>query len=144
MQWVRNVLKKILPDRFIEWYRRKRAVRQYLGSLSYEIYDRTIRFEVEDLEGRIAARRHGFYQSLVKDVLERTELVLQELDRKIEGVNARHGNELRSLREEVESLRASVEALRREANISSTPGAGIPAGSSEPGVPAGVRPASDR
>jgi hypothetical protein len=33
MQWVRNVLKKILPDRFIEWYRRKRAVRQYIGSL---------------------------------------------------------------------------------------------------------------
>jgi prefoldin subunit 5 len=80
----------------------------------------------------------------VKDVLERTELVLQELDRKIEGVNARHGNDLRSLREEVESLRASVEALRREANVSSTPGAGIPADAPEPGVPAGARPASDR
>ncbi len=111
MQFLRDIAKKILPRSFIEWYRRRRAFRQYLGALAIEVYDRGMRLEVEDLEGRIAARRDGFYEHLVKDVLERTELVLQQLDRKIEGVSARHGNELRALRQEVEALRESVQSL---------------------------------
>src|SRR5213076_3453652 len=97
VQLIRDILKKILPTRFIEWYRRRRALKHYLRALAYEIYDRGIRMELDDLEGRIAARRDGFYERLVKDVLERTELVLQGLDRKIEGVSARHGAELREL-----------------------------------------------
>ena len=104
MQFLRDIAKKILPRSFIEWYRRRRAFRQYLGALAIEVYDRGMRLEVEDLEGRIAARRDGFYEHLVKDVLERTELVLQQLDRKIEGVSARHGNELRALQQEVEAV----------------------------------------
>jgi hypothetical protein len=103
---------RILPKRFVEWYRRRRALKHYLTALAYEIYDRGIRLELEDLEGRIAARRDGFYDRLVKDVLERTELVLQELDRKIEGLIARHGGELRHLQAEVAELRTSLEALR--------------------------------
>lgn len=110
VQFIRDIAKKILPHRFVEWYRRRRAVKQYLSSLGYEIYDRTVRLELEDVEGRIAARRDGFYERLVHDVLERTELVLQELDRKIEGLNARHGNELRELRMEVQTLRETLAA----------------------------------
>ncbi|HEX9312567.1 MAG TPA: hypothetical protein VGA30_07050, partial [Actinomycetota bacterium] len=107
MQFIRDIAKKVLPKRFIEWYRRRRALKHYLRALAYEIYDRGIRMELDDLEGRIAARRDGFYERLVKDVLERTELVLQELDRKIEGTGARQGSELRLLQAEVEGLRAS-------------------------------------
>jgi hypothetical protein len=111
MQYLRDIAKKILPTRFIEWYRRRRATKRYLQALAYEIYDRGIRMELDDLEGRIAARRDGFYERLVRDVLERTELVLQELDRKIEGVSARHGRELRELHAELESIRTSLHAL---------------------------------
>ncbi len=111
MQFIRDIAKKVLPKRFIEWYRRRRALKHYLRALAYEIYDRGIRMELDDLEGRIAARRDGFYERLVKDVLERTELVLQELDRKIEGTGARQGSELRLLQAEVEGLRASLAAL---------------------------------
>ena len=111
MQFIRDIAKRILPKRFIEWYRRRRALKHYLRALAYEIYDRGIRMELDDLEGRIAARRDGFYERLVKDVLERTELVLQELDRKIEGTGARQGSELRLLQAEVEGLRASLAAL---------------------------------
>ena len=111
MQFIRDIAKRILPKRFIEWYRRRRALKHYLRALAYEIYDRGIRMELDDLEGRIAARRDGFYERLAKDVLERTELVLRELDRKIEGTGARQGSELRLLQAEVESLRASLAAL---------------------------------
>jgi hypothetical protein len=110
VQFLRNIAKKVLPKPVLEWYRRRRAVRQYLRSLGFEIYDRTVRLELEDVEGRIAARRDGFYERLVHDVLERTELVLQELDRKIEGLNARHGNDLRELRMEVQALRENLAA----------------------------------
>jgi hypothetical protein len=109
---LRQLAIKILPKRFVEWYRRRRALKHYLTALAYEIYDRGIRLELDDLEGRIAARRDGFYDRMVKDVLERTELVLQELDRKIEGLVARHGTELRHLQSEMAEIRASLDALR--------------------------------
>src|SRR5919197_6247585 len=112
MTFVREVAKRVLPKRFVEWYRRRRALKHYLTALAYEIYDRGIRLELDDLEGRIAARRDGFYDRLVRDVLERTELVLQELDRKIEGLTARHGNELRHLQAEVTEIREALEAIR--------------------------------
>ncbi|HJP65633.1 MAG TPA: hypothetical protein VKA30_04935 [Actinomycetota bacterium] len=121
MQFLRDLAKRVLPRRFVEWYRRRRAVRQYLRSLGYEIYDRTVRLELEDLEGRIAARRDGFYERLVRDVLERTELVLQELDRKIEGVSARHGNDLRELRHEVQALRDAISTPPAELRPISSP-----------------------
>jgi hypothetical protein len=111
VQFLRDIAKKILPKPVLEWYRRRRAVRQYLRSLGYEIYDRTVRLELEDVEGRIAARRDGFYERLVQDVLERTELILQELDRRIEALTARHGNEIRELRSEVRAIRESMSAI---------------------------------
>jgi hypothetical protein len=116
MRWLREFAKKVLPRPVLEWYRRRRATKHYLRALGYEIYDRGIRMELDDLEGRIAARRDGFYDHLVKDVLERTELILQELDRKIEGVTARHGAELRELRVELLDLRTAIRALPQSAS----------------------------
>jgi hypothetical protein len=83
-------------------------VRGYLRDLGFEMYDRSMGPEQEDVEGRIAARRDGFYQQMVRDVLERTELILQELDRRIEALGARHGNELRELRQEVRAIQEIV------------------------------------
>jgi hypothetical protein len=113
VQFLRDIAKKVLPDRFVHWYRRRRIVRSYLRELGYEMYDRNVRLELEDLEGRIAARRDGFYQQMVRDVLERTELILQELDRRIEALGARHGNELRELRREIRALQEAVGAAPR-------------------------------
>jgi hypothetical protein len=83
-------------------------VRGYLRDLGFEMYDRSMGLAQEDVEGRIAARRDGFYEQMVRDVLERTELILQELDRRIEALGARHGNELRELRQEVRALQEIV------------------------------------
>jgi hypothetical protein len=108
---LRSMAKAIFPDRFTHWYRRRRAVRNYLRELGVELYDRRVRLQLEDLEGRIIARREGIYEQLVKDVLDRTELIIQQLDRHIEGLGARHGKELRILREEIDTLRAAVEDI---------------------------------
>jgi hypothetical protein len=113
VRWLRSIAKKVLPDSFVEWYRRRRAMRAYLKELSHEVYDRGIRVELDEVEERVAARREGFYGRLVKDVLERTELILQQLDRRIEGVSARHGTELEELRNEVSALRAAIADLQQ-------------------------------
>jgi hypothetical protein len=112
-----DIAKAVLPHRFIEWYRRRRAARRYIEALGYEIYDREIRLELADVEGRVAARRAGFSQRIIKDLLERTDVVLQGLDRKIEGTSARHGRSLRELEAQVEALRAEVTRLTAELEV---------------------------
>jgi hypothetical protein len=116
--WARTAARKVLGERFADWYRRRRATRQYLEALSYELLERETR--LDHLEGRIAARRDGFYQRIVTDVLERTEIILQELDRRIEGLTARTGQRLSGLEDEVAALREELDGLRR----SIEPGAG--------------------
>ena len=114
MRVIKNVLKQLLPERYIESYRRQRAVRAYMRSLSYEIYEQQKQLRIEELEGKILARRPSLTHRLMKDLLDRMDLVMEGFHRQLEGIRARHGTELRELRQEVEDLRASVEALRRE------------------------------
>ena len=115
---MREFLKKALPKPIVDWIRRRLAVRRYLRAISFELLARDTR--MDDLEAQIAARRDGFYDRLVLDVLDRTDLVLQQIDKKVEGVNARHGERLaelearvRDLTEAIDRLRASVEAPTR-------------------------------
>jgi hypothetical protein len=116
MQRLRNFAKKVLPNRFVNWYRRRRQVRAYLNALGHELHERQTRLDDEgvDVEDQIAARHDGFYQRAVKEILDRTDLVLQELDRRIEGISVRYGNDIRELKAQVASLRNSVTALRAE------------------------------
>jgi hypothetical protein len=108
----RRMAKRVVPARAIDAYRRRRALRKYLRSLAYEIYDRNRTFELEELEGELLARRPDITGRLMKDLLMRTDILIQQLDRQIEAMRARHGGELRELRGEVEALRASLEAIR--------------------------------
>jgi hypothetical protein len=111
---VRNFLKKVLPGSVVERYRRRRTLRRFLRSLSYELYDRQGKLDVEYLEGTVLARRPDLSERMMKDILARTDIVLQQLDRQIEGLRARHGNELRELREEMSAVRASLSELERQ------------------------------
>jgi hypothetical protein len=114
MPTLREIAKKVLPESVVERYRRRRTLRRYLRTLSYELYDRQQKMDVEYLEGIILARRPDLTERMLQDVLERTDLVLQQLNRQIEGLRARHGNELRELREEVAAVRASLAELERQ------------------------------
>jgi hypothetical protein len=114
MSDLRTQVKRVMPTEWIHAYRRRRMTRRYLRGLAYELYDRQVRLSLEDFETDVAERPKGFHDRLAKDVLARTDAVLQGLDRKIEGVSARHGTELRKLRGELETARADVAALRDE------------------------------
>jgi hypothetical protein len=100
----------------VYWYRRRRALRRFLSALSYEIQDRRTRLELAEVEERVVTSRKGMYERMVGDVLERTDVILQALDRRIEGVKARYGNELRDLRREVAELRTLLESRENRAS----------------------------
>jgi uncharacterized small protein (DUF1192 family) len=125
MDRFRKFVIKLLPYRVVEWYRRKRAVRRYLKGLSVEVLERERR--LEHLEGRVAASQRGFYHQIVTDVLERTDIILQELDRRVEGVAARTEESVVGLEAEVAALRDEVAKLRAD----------LGRGSDDPGSPAG-------
>jgi hypothetical protein len=108
---VRRLAVRVLPRSVVDRIRRRRATKQYLKALGYELVERETRLEY--LEGRVAARRDGFYERIVRDVLERTELVLQELDRRIEGLSARSGERLNAVEEQLVQLREELGRLRR-------------------------------
>jgi hypothetical protein len=114
MPIVKSALKKLLPEQYIEAYRRRRAVRAYMRSLGYEIYDRQRQLRIEELEGKILARRPDITNRMMKDLLERMDVVMEGFHRQLEGLRARHGTELRELQEEVERIRASLEALTEQ------------------------------
>jgi hypothetical protein len=115
VRWLREFLKKTLPTPIVNWLRRWMGTARYLRFMSYEVSRRQSRLEtgshLETLESRLAARRDGFYQQMAKEVVERTDLVLQQLDRKVEGQGARHAERLQALEEELARLRVAVEEL---------------------------------
>ncbi|MGH2683525.1 MAG: hypothetical protein ACRDIX_09870 [Actinomycetota bacterium] len=116
MSGFREFLKKALPTPIVNWLRRWLGTARYLRFMSHEVSRRQTRLEtgspLETLESRLAARRDGFYQQMVKEVVERTDLVLQQLDRKVEGQGARHAERLGALEDEIARLRLVVEELR--------------------------------
>jgi hypothetical protein len=116
VRWFREFLKKTLPFPIVNWLRRWLGTARYLRFMSYEVSRRQSRLEtgssLETLESRLAARRDGFYQQMVKEVVERTDLVLHQLDRKVEGQGARHAERLAVLEDEISQLRVAVDELR--------------------------------
>ena len=118
MHGLNEFAKKILPSRFVHWYRRRRASRRFMRALGYEVFDRQQRMDLEDVEGRAIAKRQGLQEQIVKDVLSRTDLVLQELHRRIEGVSTRQAEELRALAAEVEAIKRQIETLMDVARTS--------------------------
>ena len=136
MRTVKTVLKRLLPDGLIESYRRRRAYRAYMRTLSYEIYDRQKQFRIEDLEGKILARRPDLTQRLMKELLQRMDVVMEGFHRQLEGVRARHGTEIRELQEEVDRIRAALDRLTEGLGSQDAPSPAHPAFGGEEGTPA--------
>jgi len=109
--YVRRGVIKVTPDSVVVRRRRKRAYKRYMKALSFELLERET--QLDYIEGRVAARRDGFYERIVREVLERTEMILQELDRRIEGVSARGNERMSALEEQLIALRDQLNNLRQ-------------------------------
>jgi hypothetical protein len=107
---LRDLLIRALPSSAVDRIRRRRAVRRYLRDLADELLRRHSRLEA--VEEDLATGPGGFYERVVKEILERTDLVLQQLDRRLEGQAARDDARLRGLEEEIATLRQAVVELR--------------------------------
>ena len=122
MQHFREVSKRVLPHRFIQWYRRKRTIRQHLESVGYQL-THIAKLGAEGSDGRAAPGGPGAGEGMLRDVLERVDLIITELDRRIEGIAGRQ----LELRGEVARLRAEVDELREE-HLAGAPPPPLPAG----------------
>ena len=94
-------------------------MRRYLQELSHEIVERQSRLEY--LEGRFASSRDGLYERIVSDVVQRTEVVLQELDRRIGAVAARTGQDLAAVEKHLLAIAEQVARLREAHEAPPTP-----------------------
>jgi hypothetical protein len=129
MLWLRDFLKDVLPPSALSWLRKSGLWRwivtaRYIRSLSYELDARRKRLEgghVEDLEARLVGPGGGLYRQIVKEVVERCDLLLKQLDRKLEGQGARHGERLVELEDEVRRLREAVDHLTDALGTSGVP-----------------------
>ena len=137
MQSMRDFAKTVLPDPFVGWIRRRRAVRIYLKELGYEIHSAQASLDPEDVEARLEARREGAYGVILKDLLERTDLLIQEMDRRIGGFTVRFDRELRALKSQMEEIRVLLDEIGSRGDspaLPSSPGKGKathPTGSNE-------------
>jgi len=108
----RGFAKRYLPARAVKGIQRRLALRRYLRSISYELSDRSRTIALEELEGEVLSRRPDMTKRVTQDVLLRTDLLIQQLDRKIEGLRTRSITELRDLRQAMEDIRSDLEALQ--------------------------------
>lgn len=115
-----------LLKRPVRWLRRRRVIHRYLRIVADEILGATS--DIAEIERRAAARLDVLYQDAARAVIERTDLLVQELDRKIEGFTARQAKQVRRLEQEVAALRETLERLEAVlgAGVSPPPGGGSP------------------
>lgn len=129
---VRRVAKGVLPPKVLHWYRRRRELRIYFRTVGDDLWQQRIRFTSQELQGRAEAARQGFTHATVREMVERTDILLEAMERKIEGLTARHGSQIRALREEISGIRDDIVALRAQmAGSSETAPALEAAGTSE-------------
>lgn len=81
-----------------------------MKALSYELVERDTR--LDDIDARVAIHSDGFYQQMVREILERNDILLHELNRRIEGQGARHDERLQDLKQQVAELRRAIERLQ--------------------------------
>ena len=72
--------------------KRRRALRRYLEQLSEDLARRDS--QLDRLEERVASESEGFHDRLVREVLARAEILLGELDRRIDQLDAQTRGEL--------------------------------------------------
>src|SRR4051812_6917902 len=141
---LRATIKKYTPERTVNWYRRRREIRIYNRELGDNLWLQRLRTLDAQQSGKqltpeeaIADGNSGMWlQWAVWDIIERNDIVLKAMERKIEALTARHGQQIRNIKDDVQGLRDELEALRKEIGASREPAepAAAPPTEAEPSV----------
>jgi hypothetical protein len=125
----RTTIKKFTPERTVAWYRRRRELRIYNRELGDNLWLQRLRtldaqktgkaITAEEMVGE--GNSGAWLAWAVHDIVERNDIVLKAMERKIEALTARHGQQIRNLRDDVQGLRDDVDALRKEIAASREP-----------------------
>jgi hypothetical protein len=114
-------MKRLAPERTIAWYRRRRELRIYNRELGDNLWLQRLRtldaqksgtpISAEDMvaEGNSSG---AWLAWAIHDIVERNDIVLKAMERKIEALSARHGQQLRNLRDELEGIQGRLEAIQ--------------------------------
>jgi hypothetical protein len=86
--------------------RRRVAIRRYVAALSYEFGP-----PPDDPSDGTVARPHTFRDIVVQETLDRTDLIFQGLDRRIEGISARTTERVLEMRRRLAALREDLAAI---------------------------------
>jgi hypothetical protein len=100
---MKEILKRALPAPLVASIARRRALRRYLRAVSYEMLERESRLDRTE-EGAVA-RLEGFEERTLRAVLERTDVILEELARRIEAQESRQARRIHELEREIAELR---------------------------------------
>jgi hypothetical protein len=130
----RDFLKRTLPTPVVDWIRRWVATVRYVRYMSLEVFKLRSRLETGASSGSLESPlADPFFQLIVREVLDRTDVVLQQLDRKIEGQGARDAERLHALEDQLAALRRTVQELRDavEGRVAERAAEGIASGMGE-------------
>ena len=105
---VRVIALQVLPYETVDRIRRHRLLGSYLKAMSYELVP-----DPRDAARPAGAftRRDAFYARVGREDLERMDVILQGLDRRIEAISARATERLIVLRQALDLLEQDLRAL---------------------------------
>jgi hypothetical protein len=117
---LRRTVKDLTPDKALAWYRRRRELRIYFNELGDNLWLQRMQtidaqrtgtpVPVEDPTSTGAPGQPAAWA--IHDLVERNDIVLKAMERKIEALTARHGQQIRNLRDDVAALREQLEAVQ--------------------------------
>ncbi|HEY7282390.1 MAG TPA: hypothetical protein VID47_12440 [Actinomycetota bacterium] len=130
---LRRTVKDLTPHRALAWYRRRRELRIYFNELGDNLWLQRLQTLDAQRTGKpVPAEEAGGDATgqpaawAIHDLVERNDIVLKAMERRIEALTARHGQQIRNLRDDVAALREQLDALRERLDAPA-PGAAAPA-----------------
>jgi hypothetical protein len=117
---LRRTAKGLTPDKALAWYRRRRELRIYFNELGDNLWLQRMQtldaqrtgtpVPAEEMAGSGGTGQPAAWA--IHDLVERNDIVLKAMERKIEALTARHGQQIRNLRDDVAALRDQLTAIQ--------------------------------
>ncbi len=117
---LRRTVKDLTPDKALAWYRRRRELRIYFNELGDNLWLQRMQtldaqrtgtpVPAEETAGSGGTGQPAAWA--IHDLVDRNDIVLKAMERKIEALTARHGQQIRNLRDEIAALRDQLATIQ--------------------------------